>query len=190
MDPSDPHAPPAAAASSPASATGDAAGLLGDGGPVFDPDAADDAPELPGADDALAGGDLWKEPRVRGLLTAKGELLHGALAVGKGESNEWRYTDADLRAIAPPLTRILNRYEPTRAAAAAGDELTVAVGFAGYAVRSWSERMAWLRLLRAEQPEPEPGQIAVPVIDVRDQAADDGAADAGPPPVPPIRPRR
>jgi hypothetical protein len=149
----------AAAGSSTASSPADGAGLIGDAGPVFDPGAAPPpAPELPAA---LAGGELWTVPRVKALMTAQGSLLHGAIAVDK-QSSEWAYTEADLGAIAPALTRILNRYEPTRAAAAAGDELIVAVGFAGYAARSVSERRRALALARVDD----------------DQAADD-AADVG-----------
>jgi hypothetical protein len=86
---------------------------------------------------------------VRFVLQAKGNALHALVGVGQ---QDWAYTDADLLAIAPPLTNILNRYPATRAAAAAGDELAVAVGFGGYVVRSWRERMAVLAALR-EQPE-------------------------------------
>jgi hypothetical protein len=125
-----------------------------DAGPAFDAEnrpAGDPAPEptmLP-VPDLLPE---WQEGQVRLLLTAKGSALHAVLAVDS-ESEEWAYTEADLEAIAPPLTNILNRYEPTRAAAGAGDELAVAIGFGGYAARSWRERMAAIERLQAEREE-------------------------------------
>lgn len=135
--------------------------LIGDAGPEFDPAAEPASSPLAGALDG-AGGEDWKEARVRGLLNAKGELVHGVLAVDKS-STEWRYTAADLDVIAPALTRILNRYDATRAAAAAGDELVVAVGFAGYAARSYGERRLALQLralAAGEQPQPEESTAA------------------------------
>lgn len=141
------------APSSTASGTPDPDGLVGDAGPPFDPSGEQPPPPVQLDPDALAGGDRWSAQRVRALLEGKGELLHQAVAVDP-DSTEWRYTAADLRTIAPPLARILNRYDVTRAAAAGGDELAVAVGFAGYGMRSWSERRAALRLLAEDEPEP------------------------------------
>lgn len=171
------------AVSSEASSTASPTAEL-DGGPEFDP-AADPAPAAPIAD-ALAGGPSWTETRVRALLTAKGELVHGVLAVDK-TSTEWCYTQGDLEAIAPSLTRILNRYDATRAAAASGDELVVAIGFAGYAARSYSERRAALALARyleenpAEPgPEPTPAHEPLATVPTVDEQLD----------VPPIAPRR
>jgi hypothetical protein len=63
------------------------------------------------------------------------------------------YTRDELRAIAPPLTRILNRYDATRAAAATGDELALLIGLTGYVGRSIEERRRALRALAAEQPD-------------------------------------
>jgi hypothetical protein len=111
---------------------------------------------------------------VRALLTAQGVLVHGALAVDKA-STEWKYTEADLGAIAPPLTRILNRYEPTRAAAGAGDELALGVGLLGYAARSISERRRALAELA--EPDHEPDELAA-------DAGDATAAYVAPEPEP------
>jgi hypothetical protein len=124
-------------------------------GPAFEP-AADAGAELaPDFElgDAMAGGPNWTAPRIKSLLQAKGALVHGVLAVDKS-SQEWLYTAADLDAIAPALARIMNRYPATRAAAAGGDELAVAVGFAGYAARSYSERRAAIALQAAGELAP------------------------------------
>lgn len=123
--------------------------LLGDAGPAFNPeDVPDDEARVELAPEAGAGGANWQQARVRALLKTKGELVHNFLAVDKA-SGEWRYTDADLAAIAPPLTRILNRYDATRAAAAVGDEAELMVGLFGYAARSYSERRIAIARLRA-----------------------------------------
>jgi hypothetical protein len=127
--------------------------LLGDGGPAFTPGAGDTPPPAVDVAGALEGSSKWFESRVRSLLTAKGSAVHALLAVDKGRSSEWLYTEADLSAIAPALTRILNRYPGTRAAAAMGDEATVAIGFAGYAARSWSERRMLLAIAALEQAD-------------------------------------
>lgn len=133
-----------------------------DPGPAFDDG---ERPESPGPrveePEQVAVVDLWDERRVRQLLTAQGMVLHGLVAVEKA-STEWVHTARDLEAIAPPLTAILNRYEPTRAAAAAGDELALVVGVAGYATRSIRERRAAIAALEAQAPQPVTGVAADP----------------------------
>lgn len=134
--------------------------FVADAGPAFD---AASAAEQPAPRPEPGAADVWDESQLRSILSAKGAVLHGLLAVEK-ESTEWSYTDADLDAIAPPLARILNRYDATRAAAAAGDELAVAVGFGGYALRSYGERKAALQSLAQERrrmaPRPQPAAPA------------------------------
>jgi hypothetical protein len=126
-------------------------------GPTFEPSEPAGAAAAPiELGDALAGGPNWSANRIGSLLEAKGALLHGALAKDKS-STEWLYTKADLAAIAPALARIMNRYPATRAAAAGGDELAVAMGFAGYGARSWSERRAAIALERFDQAAAEAG---------------------------------
>lgn len=157
--PSETPNPSPGPAPSAGSSTGSSAGRFAvDPGPAFD---AGDRPQTepapaPEPEAAPADVDLWDERRVRALLTAKGAVLHGLVAVDKG-STEWSYTEADLAAIAPPLTAILNRYEPTRAAAHAGDELALVVGLAGYAGRSIRERREALAQLADVEPEPITG---------------------------------
>lgn len=187
--PTSPPNDPAADRSAASSTASPAADLIGDAGPAFIEPERD---ELPGPDAAelaaAVGGLSWSEPRVRAILQAKGQALHGLIAVDPA-SDEWVYTSGDLTAIAPPLTRILNRYPATRAAAASGDELALVIGFAGYGMRSWSQRRAALQLLaayQAEQPEPD---YAAPTVAEPAGGADDDL-DAGPTVVPPITGRR
>jgi len=126
--------------------------FVSDAGPQFDPDAIDDAvdaPELADGTEAAGGGVPleWDPAIVRDALELQGSLLHQA--AGRGE-RDWIYTAQELRAIAPPLTRILNRYDTTRAAAAQADELAVLFGLGGYTIRSINESR---RALAAGRPQ-------------------------------------
>jgi hypothetical protein len=147
--------------SSTASSTGSA--FIADPGPAFEA-----SEPRAGAEPAAPAGELhalptpppeWEEDAVRGILTAKGQLLH--VAVGVAE-RDWTYTEGDLAAIAPPLTRILNRYDATRAAAGTGDEIGLIIGVGGYVTRSYRERMAALRAREQEIPVPASGVPAEP----------------------------
>lgn len=134
-------------------------GFFSDPGPGFDEEAAARAPEPEPAPEVL---DLaWHEETVRGLLEAQGAALHAV--AGKAET-DWVYTRDELRAIAGPLTRILNRYPATQAAAGSGDELAVLIGVTGYTTRSIRERQAALKAIR-DQAEPEEEQpLQAPVF--------------------------
>jgi hypothetical protein len=131
--------------------------LLADPGPEFDPDQADrDAAERD-SDRILTaspGGDTgvvveWELDTIRSLLEAAGSSLHGV--AGKAE-HDWEFTRTELAAISKPLTRILNRYDATRVAAATGDEIALILGLLGYTMRSLQERKA---AIAAQQPAPE-----------------------------------
>lgn len=151
--------------SSTASATS-AAAFIGDPGPAFDAEGAADLPAPEPAAAQLSPDVEWEEATIRNLLTAKGEVLHTAIAVDK-DSDEWRYTTGDLHAIAPPLTRILNRYDATRAAAATGDELALIIGLVGYAGRSIAERRVAIAAHQEhEAPAPITGMTAEGVTPV------------------------
>ena len=146
--------------------------FVADPGEPFDPRGAAAEPvepELEAAPPALIPE--WSADVVRGLLEAQGNLAHTLVAVDK-ESDEWLYTRADLAAIAPPLTRILNRYDATRAAAGAGDEAAVVLGLSGYVLRSYSTRRASLGRQRPSGPQPVSGRAASP--------------GSGPPPAPDV----
>jgi hypothetical protein len=158
----------AAARSSRASSsapTSRAAGLfIGDPGPAFDADQAarEPAPELAAGEPPLVADALpaWEEDAVRSILTAQGNLVHGVAGVAE---DDWIYLQHELDAIAPPLTRILNRVPALRAAAEAGDGIAVMIGLGGYTVRSYTARRAELQAQAQEQlPEPVTGVAAPP----------------------------
>lgn len=119
--------------------------FFADPGPAFDTDAP---PPPPQVDDTPPLAIVWDAAVVESCLTAKGQLLH--TAIGKAEA-DWIYTRDELRAIAPPLTRILNRYDATRAAAATGDEIALVLGLTGYVGRSVQERRAVMAAERAAE---------------------------------------
>jgi hypothetical protein len=156
--------PPDAAAdssadSAPASPTTSrrAAGLfIGDPGPAFDSKqaAAEPAPEPPPELTPVVEVG-WEEDTVRSLLSAEGQVVHSLAGVG---DDDWLWLAHELDAIAPPLTRILNRYPALRAAAEAGDGMAVMIGLGGHVTRSYMTRRAELVAAAAEQPaEPVTG---------------------------------
>lgn len=176
MDPDQTPSPnPSGEEPSPASGTPSQAAdstFVADPGAPFDPEAAGEPPELerepsPGELHALPGLEGWEQDAIEGVLTGQGALLHAIAGVGE---QDWLYTEADLAAIAPPLTRILNRYPATRAAAGTGDELALMFGLGAYTTRSWAERRAVLAELEAEEPVPLTG----------DRPADPQPSPAGP----------
>ena len=80
------------------------------------------------------------EEQVRGFLVAQGAAVHGLVAV-EPDSNEWVYLESDLEAIAPPLTRIINRFPMVAATFARfGDWPALGMGALGYVGRSLEER--------------------------------------------------
>jgi hypothetical protein len=169
--PESPSESPGDAAASSAASSKAPSAFVEDPGPVFDEEAAakwaaeQPEPVAPGLEER---GELhalptplleWERDRVEQLLRAQGAAAHALFGVG---AQDWAYTQEDLEAIAPPLTNILNRYDATRAAAAAGDELALAIAFGGYASRSYFERLAILRAQAAQPDEPITGQPAEP----------------------------
>ncbi len=101
----------------------------------------------------------WEEETVEQFLKGTGAGLH--LLLGAGET-DWYMTRTDLDRIAPPLTRILNRYEPSLRASEYADPLLVAHGFGLYGWRSvLAQRQAVRRREQAEREQDgyvEPGQ--------------------------------
>lgn len=148
------------ASSPPASSA--AADFIADPGPAFDPKRSPAAPVVEEPDDAPAGEDEWDVARVRELLELQGEVTHAALQVGADDETTWIHTERDLRAIAPPLTRILNRYDATRAAAAAGDELLLAAALGRYGVRNFKTRRRLIAHQALQGPVPVTGVAAEP----------------------------
>jgi hypothetical protein len=107
----------------------------------------------------------WEPAQVQDWLLNAGDVAHAAFGVSE---RDWAMSKADLERIGPPLTRILNRFEPSRAVAAYSDPAAVAMGFGMYGWRSALERTQVLRArARAEElhgsagtftPAPEPGE--------------------------------
>lgn len=116
-------------------------------GPGFDPKTPPDiAPpqheEQRSGAPAGAGAEWteeWDEDKLRSWLTNVGDGLHEAFGIA---DRDLAMTQKDLERIAPPLSRVLNRYEPTRAAAQFSDPAAVALGFGMYGWRTTLERVA------------------------------------------------
>lgn len=151
--------------SSPASATDSprSEGFIADAGPAFD---AERAAQEPGPEPLEAEAQLdlegWEEEVVESLLGVKGRMLHTAVGVAE---QDWIYTELDLAAIAPPLTRILNRYPAVRAYAAYGDPIVLITATAAYATRSLGERRQVLAALEAQQTE----QVIAPRVEAQER---------------------
>jgi hypothetical protein len=167
----------------------DADDLVGDPGPVFDPDLVADQDELDldlEPDGLLEDG--WQEQQIKELLTAQGSATNYLLRL-HDEDETWKHTKEDLTAIAGPLTRILNRYDATRAAAAAGDELALVVAVSNYGIRNYTQRARLIRRYREIEepisgiPEPQPHADEPPPLIFDDQLLDDSR------PIPNLRPR-
>lgn len=136
------------------SSTGSAATteLFEDEGPDFEPGEQPDQERVaytrrPGDEPELLAGDGWDPNVVASNLETIGLVIHTTAGVGE---SDWLFTQKELRTIAPPLARILNRYDATRLAAAAGDDLAVLAGLAAYTLRSVKERKEVLEGTTAE----------------------------------------
>lgn len=151
---------PDSASSTASSAASDP--FISDPGPVFDPEHLPTVDELyddepPGLIEQAVEG--WHEHTVRELLTTQGHLTHMLLRVdAAGDEDTWKHTEDDLSRIAPPLTRMLNRYDATRAAAAAGDEISLVSAVSVYATRNYLARRRLIAHVRATtEPVPVSG---------------------------------
>jgi hypothetical protein len=154
--------------SSAASSTGSDP-FVGNTGPGFDPtrNGSGPAPDPVAADDGLQPVlqiPEVTEDQIRAVLGNGGDMLHALVGVG---DYDWVMTQADLGRIAPPLTRIVNRYEPLQAAAGFSDEAAVAIGFGMYGWRTALERRSVQRA--REQGQHVPGEQAGPTAPVGDQ---------------------
>jgi hypothetical protein len=119
----------------------------------------------------------WEQEVVEQLLTGFGAGLH--MAFGKAEK-DLLMTQADLKRIGAPMTRILNRYEPTAALSPYADPLLVAHGFALWGWRAALERQR----ARLVEPEEEPSRASyarpgdAPDLDVDLDADENEEGDA------------
>lgn len=177
----DEGADPSATSSTDSSTVEASGGFIAQPGPEFDPRAAAEQPVDEPEPKETASDVKWDRQRVRYLLENAGTALHAVAAVDP-LSDEWRMTQDDLTAITPPLTNILNRYTPTKAAAAAGDEAALAIGLGGYIFRSYVERKAALERLA----QGNAAEAAAPV----DQVVVDDAGLTDEDDIPPLAPRR
>jgi hypothetical protein len=84
----------------------------------------------------------WTPERCGFLVRGGGFLLHTADGLSREPEGTdlWKATEDDIDAIAPPLARILNRYEPARRLAGVADEGELALGMAAYVRRNLVER--------------------------------------------------
>jgi hypothetical protein len=185
--PSEEDSSPVSGTASPA----DAGGLIEDPGPAFDPGQVEEEPEAPEDEEQLPElEEAWDVQVIKGLLETKGRTLHAVAGVAE---DDWVYTEIDLAAIAPPLTRIFNRYPAIRRYAALGDPILLATAYGAYTARSVDERRTALAaaapvetevpLPPAEGPPPPAAQPSVPPPAPRPSAFP-GAEGQAPPPAP------
>ncbi len=136
-------------------------------------------PELAAASEAEAEVEVldgaveqpsWLEESVRDHLSLMGSGLH--MIFGGESDTAYRMSEEDLRRIAPPLTRILNRHESLAQFGVISDPLLLAEGSVLYVGRS----MLQVRAAKMEaqerfeaQREPLEGRIVTPDPDEQDQ---------------------
>lgn len=149
---------------SPPSGTASAAGndFVAEPGPEFDPELAPGDPEMELEDELAVADEGWSEQTVKEILIAQGEVTHALFKAGPNDDETWKHTEDDLRRIAPPATRILNRYDVTRAAAVVGDEASLVIAVTTYATRNYVKRRRLLAELAAEPDRPITGVAADP----------------------------
>ena len=113
-------------------------------------------PQEPAQEPTVLPG--WEQEQIEAFLRGTGAGVH--MLAGKAES-DWLMTAEDLARIAPPLTRICNRYEPTLRLSPIADPLLVAHGMALYGWRSALEAKRAQRDAEEERRE-QPGYDAGP----------------------------
>lgn len=114
----------------PVADTGAAAGFEDPVGP------AGGAAEAGGWDDPAPALPEVPEAVVRGILATLGTVLAISPLAVEEVPDHWLFTERELNDLTPPLTRIVNARPQLRAAAARGDEVTVAVQLAGFTGRN------------------------------------------------------
>lgn len=139
-----------------------------------------DLSRVPPEEQTLAEGalveppQLWEQETIEKFLQGTGVGLHMLAGVSE---RDWLMTKTDLERIAPPLTRIVNRYEPLARLSPYGDPLLVAHGFALYGWRSALERK---RAMRDAQEQAAAGDGYERVEDYEEPAEDVDVDDEGP----------
>jgi hypothetical protein len=107
------------------------------------------APDVQEHDELYPG---WSEETVTTFMQGAGAGIHMVWGVAE---KDWLLTKTDIDRIIPPLTRILNRYEPTLRLSPYADPFLLAYGLALYGWRSALERQ---RALRDREPLEEPDE--------------------------------
>lgn len=84
----------------------------------------------------------WNPEKAETVLRGLGLLFHQLDPLGSSPHGDdlWKMTEDDLRAIAPPASRIANRYSTARAVAGYSDEAGVLLGSAPYVKRNLAQR--------------------------------------------------
>lgn len=123
--------------------------FVGNAGPRFDPEQAQEAGPVP-----LHVLDVaWEPGRIKTMVRAQGLLTHDLVGVGQ---QDWLWKDHELEALAEPMANTLNKIPATRAAAAVSDELTVGAVMFEYAARSIRERRQVLGARKAREQAKQP----------------------------------
>lgn len=115
----------------------------------------------------------WEEQAVTEHLEMVGGIVHELW--GKAET-DWVMSERDLQRIGPPLTRILNRYEPTARAAIASDPILLGYGTTMYAYRSILQARAAVAEEREQQERP-PDAAGYEPIQSQGQSGENGRPD-------------
>ena len=117
--------------------------------------------QLGDAEEVVEGiGEAWIEDSVRDHLKLVGDGLH--MMLGKDHPTAYKMCQEDLDRIAPPLTRIMNRYESLAQFGVVSDPLLLAEGTVLYAGRSMLQVRAAKRAAeerREAQREPLEGRV-------------------------------
>lgn len=107
----------------------------------------------------------WEREHIEAMLKGIGAGVH--LLLGQNE-REWLMTKEDLERMAPPATRIANRWEPSRRASEYADPLLFSYGAVLYA---WRNALTMKRRQKDQR-------AAAPVSDATYEYPDD-VVDAG-----------
>jgi len=95
----------------------------------------DDDDELLADVDATTAAPMVTEDAVREVLAGAGKTI-GNFAGDPDVDGHWHFTDDELAALVPPLTRVVNRTPRLRTAVAKGEGLLVVLNLAGYVGRN------------------------------------------------------
>lgn len=148
----------------------------GPGIPELNGDAQHQLPA--GADDLDPLLPGWELETIETFLQGTGAGIH--MLIGQTES-DWLMTRKDLQRIAPPLTRICNRWEPALRLSPLADPLLVAHGFALYGWRSALEAKRAQRDREAEEAGPGYEPSGAPGDEPEDLNLDVDELDEEPP---------